>query len=401
MSGSRLQQAGNRRQQAKRFARRTGVAIVLATLLPAAAGASPLAPAQSVGTLRERAAAVAAELTALDERTNALDEKFNAANLELEQLAAERDANQQLVDAAVSSLSSTRGQAQRIAIEAYVGNNDNPSLPGISDDAAEESRRRTFLSARYGDSEQVIEGLVASQQDLADREAALKASAESVDAKVAEINDAKGSLESIIADRKALAASVNSDLEAAVKAEQERLAAEAAAKAEADARAAAARAVAAQRPQAVAVRTPVATAAGVASPTTVPAATPAAPAVRSLTPPPAGSPTAVQVAMDQRGDPYRWAGAGPDSFDCSGLIMFAYKAAGVSLPHSSRALRSMTRSITVDELQPGDLVFGGSPIHHVGLYIGNGEMVHAPHSGDVVKVSGIYSTSKPVSFGRL
>ena len=96
-----------------------------------------------------------------------------------------------------------------------------------------------------------------------------------------------------------------------------------------------------------------------------------------------------------------WAASGPDSFDCSGLIMFAYKAAGVSLPHSSRALRGMTERISVDELQPGDLVFGGSPVHHVGMYIGNGQMVHAPHSGDVVRVASIYSTSKPVSFGRL
>ena len=105
--------------------------------------------------------------------------------------------------------------------------------------------------------------------------------------------------------------------------------------------------------------------------------------------------------MEQQGDPYRWAASGPNSFDCSGLVMFAYKAAGISLPHSSRALRSMSRSLSPDELQPGDLVFGGSPVHHVGIYIGNGQMVHAPHSGTVVKVSSMYQTSKPVSFGRL
>ncbi len=105
--------------------------------------------------------------------------------------------------------------------------------------------------------------------------------------------------------------------------------------------------------------------------------------------------------MAQQGDPYRWAASGPDSVDCSGIVMYAYASAGRSLPHSSRALRAMTRSISVDELQPGDLVFGGSPVHHVGIYIGGGQMVHAPHSGDVVRVAGIYSTSKPVSFGRL
>jgi cell wall-associated NlpC family hydrolase len=61
----------------------------------------------------------------------------------------------------------------------------------------------------------------------------------------------------------------------------------------------------------------------------------------------------------------------------------------------------MTRRITADELQPGDLVFGGSPVHHVGLYIGGGMMIHAPRTGDVIRIASIYSTSKPVSFGRL
>ena len=117
---------------------------------------------------------------------------------------------------------------------------------------------------------------------------------------------------------------------------------------------------------------------------------------------PAGAAGAIAAALSQQGVPYRWGGATPGKgFDCSGLIMWAYAQVGRGLPHSSRSLYSMTRRISAEQLQPGDLVFGGSPVHHVGLYIGNGQMVHAPHSGDVVKVSGIYSTSKPVSFGRL
>jgi cell wall-associated NlpC family hydrolase len=61
----------------------------------------------------------------------------------------------------------------------------------------------------------------------------------------------------------------------------------------------------------------------------------------------------------------------------------------------------MTRRISAAQLQPGDLVFGGSPVHHVGIYIGDGMMIHAPHTGDVVRVASMYSTSKPVQFGRL
>jgi cell wall-associated NlpC family hydrolase len=96
---------------------------------------------------------------------------------------------------------------------------------------------------------------------------------------------------------------------------------------------------------------------------------------------------AVDTAMAQRGKPYVWAADGPGSFDCSGLVMFAYAAAGVGLPHSSRMQSQMGQSIPRDQLQPGDLVFFYSPVSHVGIYIGNGQMVHAPTSGDVVKVA--------------
>jgi cell wall-associated NlpC family hydrolase len=101
--------------------------------------------------------------------------------------------------------------------------------------------------------------------------------------------------------------------------------------------------------------------------------------------------TAIDVAMAQRGKPYVWAASGPGSFDCSGLTAYAYKAAGISLPHSS-ALQSRTgQAVSRADLQPGDLVFFYSPVSHVGIYIGNGQMVHAPTSGDVVKVASVDS----------
>ncbi len=98
---------------------------------------------------------------------------------------------------------------------------------------------------------------------------------------------------------------------------------------------------------------------------------------------------AVQTALNQLGDPYVWAAAGPDAFDCSGLTMYAWGAAGVALPHSSQLQYQTGRKVSRSELQPGDLVFGYSPIHHVGIYIGNNQMVHAPNSNDVVKISSI------------
>jgi cell wall-associated NlpC family hydrolase len=85
----------------------------------------------------------------------------------------------------------------------------------------------------------------------------------------------------------------------------------------------------------------------------------------------------LETALAQVGDPYVWGGSGPDGFDCSGLTSYAYAAAGVSLPHSSRAQSRMGVAVSRSELQPGDLVFFGSPVYHVGIYVGNGKMVHA------------------------
>lgn len=103
-------------------------------------------------------------------------------------------------------------------------------------------------------------------------------------------------------------------------------------------------------------------------------------------PPRAGSGRAVDAALSRLGSPYRWGATGPGQFDCSGLIVWAYRQAGVSLPRTSRAQFAALTPITRSELRPGDLVFAGSPVHHVGMYIGNGQIVHSPHSGAVVSI---------------
>ncbi len=101
--------------------------------------------------------------------------------------------------------------------------------------------------------------------------------------------------------------------------------------------------------------------------------------------------TAVHTALAQLGKPYVWGAAGPGSFDCSGLTMYAWAAAGVSLPHSAAAQYDVLPHVSRASFQPGDLVFFGSPIHHVGLYIGKGLMVAAPSSGRVVQVQEVFS----------
>ncbi|MCA0143646.1 C40 family peptidase [Blastococcus sp. LR1] len=96
---------------------------------------------------------------------------------------------------------------------------------------------------------------------------------------------------------------------------------------------------------------------------------------------------AVDTALAQVGDPYVWGAGGPNAFDCSGLTAYAYAAAGVSLPHSSRSQAQMGQSVSAAQLQPGDLLFFYSPTSHVAMYIGNGQMVHASTSSQPVKVA--------------
>ncbi len=102
-----------------------------------------------------------------------------------------------------------------------------------------------------------------------------------------------------------------------------------------------------------------------------------------------GSP--VETALAYHGVPYLWGGATPSGFDCSGLILYVYRQHGVNLPHYSGAQFQLGEKISPAGLQPGDAVFFGSPIHHVGMYVGAGYYLHAPSTGDFVKLSKLAS----------
>ena len=121
------------------------------------------------------------------------------------------------------------------------------------------------------------------------------------------------------------------------------------------------------------------------TPTTSPAAPPApdAPVSRRVA-------QALAFAVAQLGKQYEWGAAGPDTFDCSGLTMRAWGAAGVSLPHYAAAQYAEIAHVPIADLKPGDLVFFGTDLHHVGIYVGGGQMIDAPHTGAVVQYDSIY-----------
>jgi cell wall-associated NlpC family hydrolase len=379
-------------------ARLLGALAVSSVIALAAPNLASAQPQQSVGELRARAKQVTAELARLQTRSDQLDEAYLSAQAEVTDLQAQLDQKRAAVSAAERQLAQTTSTAKRYAIEAYVNGGEIDPLLLPTTDVADASHRQTYLASLHGDRTQAMDDVRASQIRLDDEQRSLAGAKERIDAKVAALDATKSDLQSTIARQTQLQSQVNGQLADAVRAEQARLAAarEAEALRQAKAEADRAAAAAARARAAVPPRTAIRAAASKAKDDA------GASQYRDPGPVGAGAGAAIAAARSQLGVPYRWGAASPGrAFDCSGLIMWAWAQGGKSLPHSSRSLFSMSQRISADQLQPGDLVFGGNPVHHVGLYIGNGMMIHAPHTGDVVRIAGIYSSSGPVRFGRL
>ncbi|MGH9114226.1 MAG: NlpC/P60 family protein [Acidimicrobiales bacterium] len=130
-------------------------------------------------------------------------------------------------------------------------------------------------------------------------------------------------------------------------------------------------------------------------PTSAPTTTPPAMTTGGAPAQAPGANEALAYARAQLGKPYQWAGAGPGSFDCSGLTMMAWEQAGVYFPHLAQDQYDMTARIALSQAEPGDLIFFGTSdnVYHVGIYIGGGQMIDAPETGEVVSISSIYWSS--------
>lgn len=395
-----------------RTTRRTSSVVVAAVLAVAVMLSGTGASAQNVESLRNRAARLADELEQLERKASELDEEYLQLEEELAELESERSEKKAAVAEAREAVEAARREAAGYVVEAYIGAGSSGELLLQSSDVNVAVNQRTLLEIVRGDKELVADELDVRRQDL--------------DARVSELERAEQRLaerrerqEAVVADIRAsverhreLLEGANAELRDAIEAERRRR--EAAAAAAAAARAAE-QARAAER-RAAAESTTSTTAQerrGRRSSTTeppapaprrnAPAPTPPAPAPPPVSAPNSRAAGAIAAARSVLGTPYRWAGSSPSTgFDCSGLLVWAWAQVGVSLPRTSRSMYASTQRISESQLQPGDLVFYGNPVYHVGMYVGGGQMIHSPRTGDVVKIAPIHrGFGNPVGYGRI
>ncbi len=376
----------------------------------------------SSASKRKEAQRIQDQLDRLYDQMSALSEDANAAQLRL--ATAEADVKAAKLAAAETgatydqTLSLVQGRVRRTYVEGEAGSIHLGA--SLSDNA----RRNVYLSVAQGRAIDAIDSLAAAKQDVdRDRAKAAKAAKRAASEKKL-ARDSLAKAQRLADKQEALLKSTQADVaRLLVVEEQARLKAEAqvAAAAEAKRKVAAAKELARRRQEQAkadsAARQQAAAAQAKGAKTKAPKLsdklTPTPPAdpassggssnpgdVRALSdkelaaeagqapdvPASSGAGAAIARAKAQLGKPYVWGAQGEAYYDCSGLIVFSWKAAGKNLPHSSRALYSVTQRISQDQLQPGDLLFFGSPIHHVAMYIGNGEMIEAPHRGALVRI---------------
>jgi cell wall-associated NlpC family hydrolase len=362
-------------------------------LVAASAGAEP-----DLRGKQSQAQAVLAQVQALSDEVSLAAERFNGANYRLQQLSDElRVARRDLTRAR----SMQRVAQDRIAmrlVQLYTGDE-----PGALD---------VILGAESFDD--VLEGLEARER-VAEQDAAIVEQVRSYRTRVArraeQLRRARTEQAIVVRRRAAERASIEAKLAerqrllGSVRAEIERLRAqERARQAELERRA---RTALARRQRALAAA---AEADDVATPSQADAVAPAAPLSpqEAVSPPPAAPPAdasrgaqVVAIAMRYLGVPYKWGGASPSTgFDCSGLTMYVYAQIGIALPHYAAAQYQMGVPVSRDQLQPGDLVFYRG-LGHMGMYIGGGNYIHAPQTGDVVKISGVNDRSDWVGARRI
>jgi cell wall-associated NlpC family hydrolase len=349
--------------------RRRTLALVAATLLVVSLGALPgTAQADEISDKKAQAAQIAGKINQLGATIEQYAEQANAAQIELDDLSQQVADSEAKVQSAQAERDQHKTEIRSYAIKAYVSGGDKTpaAAAATGGNEADLGQRQSYLSAAAGNRQQLVDQLRATEHDLQTQISQLNAAKGQAEAKTNDLSSKRASAQSASDELQRLKNQTDAEVTKLVKAEQDRKAAEEQARAQA--RAAARQAQqASSRPR---------SGGGSVDPGPAPSSNHDVNAV-------------IASARAQLGKPYSWGASGPDSFDCSGLTAWAWRAGGVSLPHYTGAQYSSTRHVSLNDLQPGDLVYYDG-MNHVALYIGGGQIIHAPHSGDVVKQSSLY-----------
>jgi cell wall-associated NlpC family hydrolase len=346
---------------------RYGLALLSALVFGLAVTAAGSAEPAQIGSKRAEAQQVLAQIQAMDAQVEKAVEAYNAANVRLDQIKHDLEVNQARLQTAKKNLVKARAQVSARLVALYTS--DEPDTLSVIFGASSlgDLIERIDSANRIADEDARIAAEVKQyRNEVQTRQQALVKAQADQEKVVAERAAQRASVQSQLAERQALYSSIKdqiAQLEAVERARQARLAAEARA--------------AAKKPQ--------------PAPAPAPAPAPSSSSggsSGSSAPPPATHSSVVSIALQYLGVPYVWGGASPSGFDCSGLTMYAYAKVGVYLPHNAAMQYGMGTPVSRSQLAPGDLVFF-SGLSHVGMYIGGGRFVHAPHTGDVVKISSL------------
>lgn len=348
---------------------------IIVALLASVSTMITSAGADDLADKRAQARQIADKMAVLQSRLMDVNAQYERANYELhlaEQKVADAKA---LADRTAAEVERRQADLQQFAINAYQAGNDSAAFDALfTSDPGAGAEKVTYLENLSGNKRDLIDafnGAKVKAQEDAVRLEGLQAEAQS---KADVIEQARREAASAAAEQEALNAKVQGELSALVAQENARRAAE-------DARRAA-----------EAAGNGGGNSGGGGGGT-----------VRNPPPPTPGAGGAIQQAVSQVGAPYVWGAEGPNAYDCSGLVKWAYGRSGVSLPHYSGAMYAMTTRISSSQLQPGDLVFWGSGgSEHVAIYMGGNQLVHAFGAQRGVAVTNLAGWWKPPSgYGRI
>ena len=344
--------------------------ISILVLLAVAATAS----AGPIKAKKARLAAVQAQLSKVYEQSDMAVERYNEAASRLRDVQDRITRNQHLLKVAEYELGVANDHLTARAVQVYKADDAGILDVVFAARTFEDVLTQLDVMRRMTESDaQTARAAKAYRQEISDRRVALEADRKSAAVLVAQREDSKDQVLALQAQLESTAGGLKTEI------------------ADLEAKAAAAAKAAAEKAALAASRAASAASSGGSSSGSSSSSGSGGGGGTAVDPGGAGHSAVVAIAQRYLGVPYVWGGASPSGFDCSGLTMYCYAQIGIGMSHGATDQQRQSNPVSLSALQPGDLVFFGSASysHHVGIYVGGGQMIHAPHTGTVVQYGSI------------